>query len=80
MILSMKNLVFKRPAKNMTEQYIRLYTIKKVISINTIKLKLLIWIMIYLMVNIIIVVRFRKPVKEKKVKKLKLVEIYREEE
>lgn len=38
----MKNLVFKRPAKNMTEQYIRLYTIKKVISINTIKLKLLI--------------------------------------
>ena len=36
--------------------------------------------MIYLMVNIIIVVRFRKPVKEKKVKKLKLVEIYREEE
>ena len=31
--------------------------------------------MIHLMVNIIIVVRFRKPVK-----KLKLVEIYREEE
>jgi len=30
------------------------------------------------MVNIIIVVRFRKPVKKQKVKKLKVVEIYRE--
>lgn len=36
--------------------------------------------MIHLMVNIMIVVRFRKPVKKQKVKKLKLVEIYREEE
>ena len=42
-ILSMKDLVFKkRPAKKLTERYIRPYVVKEVVLRNMVKLKLLV--------------------------------------
>ena len=39
-MLSTKNLVFKeRPVKKLTERYIKLYVVEKVVSKNTVKLK-----------------------------------------
>jgi len=41
-MLSIRNLVFKeKPAEKMTERYIRLYVVEKVVSRNIVKLKLL---------------------------------------
>jgi len=39
MMLSMKDLVFKeRPAKKLVDQYVKPYTIEKVVSMNAVKL------------------------------------------
>ena len=52
-MLSIKDLVFKeRPVKKLVDQYVGLYTIEKVVSINTVKLQLPILIRIHLAVNI----------------------------
>ena len=68
-ILSTKNLVFKeRLAK---KRYIELYEVEEIILENTIKLKLLASIRIYLMVNVSWVVKYKEQVKEQKVERSK---------
>jgi len=75
-MLSTKDLVFEeRLVKKLTEQYIGPYVIKKVVSKNIVKLKLLTSIRIYLVVNGSRVVRYRKLVKGQRVEELKLVEV-----
>jgi len=60
----MRDLVFKeRPAKKLMERYIKPYEIEEVISKNVVKLKLLVSMRIYLVVNISKIVRYRKQVK-----------------
>ena len=80
-MLSIKNLKFKqRLVKKLIEQYVKFYIIEEIVSQNTVKLKLLASIRIYLVVNVSKVVRYREPVKEQRVKEPKLVEVDREEE
>ena len=68
-ILSTKNLVFKeRLAK---KRYIELYEVEEIILENTIKLKLLASIRIYLMVNVSWVVKYKEQVEEQKVERSK---------
>ena len=63
-MLNMRDLVFKeRPAKKLMERYIKPYEIEEVISKNVVKLKLLVSMRIYLVVNISKIVRYRKQVK-----------------
>jgi len=63
--LSTKNLVFKeRLVKKLTESYIEPYMIKKIVSKNAVKLKLLVSMGIYLVMNISRIVRYRKLVKK----------------
>ena len=80
-MLSTKDLVFKkRPAKKLTERYVEPYKIEKVVSKNTVKLKLLGLMRIHPVVNINRVVKYRKLVKEQRVEEPKLVEVERVEE
>ena len=80
-MLSIKNLKFKqRLVKKLIEQYVKFYIIEEIVSQNTVKLKLLASIRIYLIVNVSKVVRYREPVKEQRVKEPKLVKVDREEE
>ena len=80
-MLSIKDLVFKqRLVKKLIEQYVEFYIIEEIVSQNTVKLKLLASIRIYLVVNVSKVVRYREQVKEQRVKEPKLVEVDREEE
>ena len=73
-VLSTKDLVFKeRLVKKLTERYVRLYMVKEVILKNIVKLKLLVSMRIYLVVNISRVVRYRELMKEQRVKEPKLV-------
>ena len=75
-MLSTKNLVFKeRPVKKLTKKYIKLYVVEKVVSKNTVKLKLPASMRIHLVVNVSRIVRYREPMKEQKVEKLKPAEI-----
>jgi len=63
-MLSSKDLVFKeRPVKKLIEQYVRPYI---EISRNVVKLKLLPSMKIHLVVNVSRVVRYKKPVKDRK--------------
>jgi len=62
-ILSTKDLVFKkRPANKLVDQYIGPYIINKIVSTNAVKLWLPTLIIIYLVMNISQVVRYRKQV------------------
>ena len=73
-VLSTKDLVFKeRLVKKLTERYVRLYVVKEVILKNVVKLKLLVSMRIYLVVNISRVVRYRELMKEQRVNEPKLV-------
>jgi len=75
-ILSTKDLVFKeRPVKKLTERYVGLYEIEKVVLKNMVKLKLPALMRIHLVVNFSRIERYREPVRGQKVKKLKLVEV-----
>ncbi len=80
-MLSTKDLVFKeRPAKKLTERYIGLYEIEKVVSKNVVKLKLPVLMRIYPMVSVSRVVRCREPVKGQRVEGLKPIEVEEVEE
>ena len=75
-MLSMKDLVFKeRLVKKLIEQYIGSYAIEKMVSKNTVKLKLLAFMRIHLVVNISRIVRYRDSVKEQRVEEPKPVEV-----
>jgi len=74
-ILSTKNLVFeKRLVKKLTERYVGSYIVE-VVSKNVVKIKPLKTMRIHLVVNVSQVVRYREPVKGKKVEKPKLIEV-----
>jgi len=74
-ILSTKNLVFeKRLVKKLTERYVGSYIVE-VVSKNVVKIKPLETMRIHLVVNVSQVVRYREPVKGKKVEKPKLIEV-----
>jgi len=75
-MLRTKNLVFKeRLTKKLTERYVESYEIEEVVSRNTVKLKLLVSMRIYPVVNVSIVIRYREPVKEQRVEEPKPVEV-----
>jgi len=75
-MLSTKELVFKeKPVKKLTKRYIRPYKIEKVVSRNAVKLKLPASIRIHLVVNISEIEKYKKQVREQRVKELKLVEV-----
>ena len=75
-MLSFKDLVIKeRPVKKLTERYVGLYKIKKVVSKNAVKLKLSISIRIHSVINVSRIGIYRELVKRQKVKKPKLVEV-----
>lgn len=79
--MNTKSLVFKeRLIRKLTEQYIGLYMIEKVMSANVVKLKLLALIRIHLVVNVSRIVRYREPVKRQRMKELKLVTVNRKKE
>jgi len=60
-MLSTKDLVFKkRPAKKLINWYISLYIIDKVVSINMVKLWLLMSMKIHLVVNISQIVQYKE--------------------
>jgi len=60
-MLSTKDLVFKkRPAKKLIDWYISLYIIDKVVSINMVKLWLLMSMKIHLVVNISQIVQYKE--------------------
>ena len=74
-------MVFKeRPVKKSTERYIRPYIVKEIVLKNVVKLKLLASIRIHLVVNFSKIIRYRKLVKEQRVKELKPVKVNRVEE
>jgi len=80
-MLSTRDLVFKKkPAKKLTEKYMGPYEIRKIVSRNTVKLKLLASIRIHLVVNVSRIVRYREPVKGQRVEELKPVEFNEVEE
>jgi len=75
-MLSTKELVFKeKPVKKLTERYIRPYKIEELVSRNAVKLKLPASIRIHLVVNISKIEKYKKQVREQRVKELKLVEV-----
>jgi len=63
-LLSMRDLIFKEKlVKKLTEKYVGLYKIEKVILKSIVKLKLLASMRIYLVVNISRVERYRELIK-----------------
>ena len=66
--------------KKLTEKFVELYKIKKIISENTVKLELPALMKIHTMVNISRIVMYQKQVEEQKKTLPLLVEIDREKE
>jgi len=68
--------VFKeRPSKKLMERYVGPYVIEKVVSSNTVKLRLLSLMRIHLVVNISWIVRYKEQVKGQKKEERKPVEV-----
>ena len=64
MLLSTRDLIFKEKlVKKLIEKYVGLYEIEKVMLKSTVKLKLLVSMEIYLVVNISRVERYRELIK-----------------
>jgi len=61
--------------KKLIERYMRSYIVKEVISKNIVKLKLLAFMKIHSVVNVIRVLRYRKLVKKQKMEEPKPVEV-----
>ena len=76
-VINTESLVYK---EKLTERYVRSCIVEKVVLANTAKTKLPVLMRIHLIVNVSKVVRYKKLVKRQKVKELKLVKIYEEEE
>ena len=70
-MLSTKDMIFKeRLAKKLINQYVGLYVIKKVVSINAVKLQLPTSMKVHLVVNISQVVQYKEQVEKQKKKML----------
>ena len=75
-LLSTKDLVFKeRPARKLTERYIGPYTIKEVMSLNTVKLRLPSSMRIHPVVNVSWIVRYKEQVRGQKKEEGKPVKV-----
>ena len=80
-LLSTKDLVFKeRPARKLVDQYIGPYTIEKVVSTNTVKLRLPTSMRIHPVVNVSRIVQYKEQVEGQKKEEEKPIEIERVEE
>ena len=66
--------------RKLVDYYIKPYTIKEIVFINTVKLKLSTTIRIHLVLNVSQVVKYQEPVREQKIKKPKPVKFDNEEE
>ena len=79
-MLSTKDLVFEeRPVRKLVDQYIGPYTIEKVVSTNTIKLRLPTSMRIHLVVNVSWVVQYQKQVGGQKKEEVKPIKVEGEE-
>jgi len=75
-ILSMKDLMFKkRPVKKLIKRFIEIYVVKEIVSKNMVKLKLLVSMRIYPMVNVSRVMKYRELIKEQKVEEPEPIEV-----
>jgi len=75
-LLSTKDLVFKeRPTKKLTERYVGLYVIEKVVLLNAVKLQLPSSMRIHPVVNVSQIVRYKEQVKGQKKEEGKPVEV-----
>ena len=80
-LLSTKDLMFKEIlARKLVDQYVSLYTIKKMVSTNVIKLQLPTLMRIHLVVNISQIVWYKEQVGGQKKKEGKLIEVEKVEE
>ena len=82
-LLSTKDLTWQmrnRETKKLMEKFVESYKIKKIISENTVELKLLILMKIYLVVNVSRITLYQKQVKIQKKISLSPVEMEREKE
>jgi len=82
MLLSMKDLTWQmrnRETKKLTEKFIKLYKIKKIILENMVELELLASMKIHLMINVSRIAMYQEQVEgQKKISPPPLVEINRE--
>jgi len=75
-MLSTKDLVFKeRPVQKLTERYVGLYAIEKVVSSNMVKLQLPSLMRIHLVVNVSRIVWYKEQVKGQKKEEGKPIEV-----
>ena len=75
-LLSTKDLVFKeRPARKLVDQYVGPYTIKEIVSTNTVKLWLPTSMRIHPVVNVSQIVQYKEQVEGQEKKKGKPIEI-----
>jgi len=80
-LLSTKDLVFKeRLSKKLTERYVGLYAIEKIVSSNAVKLKLPSSMRIHPVVNVSWIVHYKEQVKGQKKEEGKLIEVEGAEE
>ena len=81
MLLSTKDLIWQirnREIKKLTEKFVRLYKIKKIISENTVELELPVSMKIHPVVNVSRIVLYQKQIKRQKKILSPLVEIDKE--
>ena len=82
MLLSTKDLKYQmqeRRLKKLTERFVGLYQVKKIISINAIELDLPSTVKVYLVVNVSRVYRYKDQVEDQRKEQLLLVVIDRKE-
>jgi len=72
--------LMKRVMKKLTEKFIRLYVVKKIVSENVVELELPVLLRIYLVVNVRRIVKYREQVEGHKKIPLPLVEVDGEKE
>ena len=82
-LISTKNFpmeLIKRVMKKLTEKYIRLYIVKKIMSENTVELELPVSLRIHLVVNVRRIVKYREQVEGQKKIPLPPIEVASEKE
>ena len=72
--------LMKRATKKLTEKFIRLYVVRKIVSENAVELKLLTSLRIYLVVNVRRIVKYREQVERQKKIPLPPIEVASEKE
>ena len=79
-MLSTRNLVFKEKlVKKLTERYVKSFVVEEVILKNIVKLKLLVSMRIYPVVNVSRIMKYRELIKGQKIEEPKPIEVDGEE-